>query len=187
MAGGAAGFFGVVCGQIVRAGQALDLLIKALHQPQRLGLDTQRETPERQALGRVVQFQRAHPAVVQQAQRQARAQRPFLPCAGAGIAGQQAPGRHHQEPRAETQVRAQVNLQGGPHVFFRSEQSPQPGPQGAIQDTQGVHRMVILHFVWYLRPGPATAPVGAQARILPEPLPQGGIGILNERFCPGNR
>jgi hypothetical protein len=47
--------------------------------------------------------------------------------------------------------------------------------------------MVILHFVWYLRPGPATPPFGAQARILPEALPQEGIGILNERFCPGNR
>ncbi|MNV36889.1 hypothetical protein D3C71_1283830 [compost metagenome] len=151
VAGGTGGFVGLVLGAVVTPGA---LLLKTLQQTQGLGVVRQGKAPQRQALARTVQLQRAHTAMVLQLERQAIAQGPAAPGRGARITGQQPFRRHHHPACRKAQRRAQVNLKRCQYVFLGSEHGPQIGPQRARKDTRGVHRMVMLHF-WLGFPPPA--------------------------------
>ena len=107
MASGAGGLV-FLCGRLTCP--TLDLLLKALHQAQRLGMVAEGKTPKSHTLLRVVQLQRSHAPVVLQLECQAGGQGPVPPYGGARIARQQAPGSHHHPTADEAQICTQVNL-----------------------------------------------------------------------------
>ena len=108
--GMASGTRGLVflCGSLTRP--TLDLLLKALHQAQRLGMVAEGKAPKSHPLLRVVQLQRSHAPVVLQLECQAGCQGPVPPYRGARVARQQAPGSHHHPTADEAQICTQVNL-----------------------------------------------------------------------------
>ena len=169
LAHGTAGFINLLGQSAALAGQTPGQLLKALRQLQGLRLGPQRKTPERQALLRIVQLDCTHASMIKQAQRLACRQCPLAPGVSPRVAGQQTALCHDQQTRAKVQISVQVNRQSSPHVFVGGEHGPQTGPERAIQDTEGVLKMVMLHFGWYfLRPRRRSVPNVALTRILPD-------------------
>jgi hypothetical protein len=131
--------------------QALDLLLEPLHQPDGLGMAAQGEAPQRQALARVVQLQRAHTAVVKHAQAQAGGQAPGAEGRVARRARQQAAFRQRHEAGAESQVGGEVNVQAGLYVFMGRELGAKFAAQFAAR---GIRRGWVLHVRGNIRPDP---------------------------------
>lgn len=94
-----------------------DALLELPQQPLRYGVLRQREAPQSDALDVVVQLQRAHTAMVQEAQAQPRLQRPLAPLA-VMVACHQALIGQREQATGELQRFAEVNLQRGEHVFI---------------------------------------------------------------------
>lgn len=97
-AGGAAAFlWSDQCLLQLASGYGITQAVKTLQKMHHLGLLAQREAPQCQAFGLVVQFQRAHSGMVNQAQLQLGCQGPGLPCA-IGVFANDALVRQCQQP-----------------------------------------------------------------------------------------
>ena len=134
--------------------QAGQLLVKQLHQAQRLVVHTQGVTPGCQTPGGIVEFDRANPAMVKLAQRQCAVQRPHLPgVAGGGIRlpHQQAFVGQGHTARRKLQLRVQVNREHRENVFVGGQLLLQAGmvcrARSLFQAPHAFDRiLMLLHF-----------------------------------------
>ena len=161
-----------------------DALLELPQQPLRYGVLRQGEAPQSDALDVVVKLQRAHTAMVQEAQAQPRLQRPLAPLA-VMVACHQALIGQREQATGELQRFAEVNLQRGEHVFIGDKPFVQIGVRKTGRGAQIGRTVVMLHLDWNRREMRRPGNAGQQANFHPNTRSAGNgmLAILFSGHC----